>query len=50
MGDPRDTMSRINEGLRPWSECGHGGPHRIEENMMAKYLLLKHPTSRNATT
>jgi hypothetical protein len=35
-------MSRIEERLRPWSERGHHGPHRIEEYMMAKYLLLKH--------
>jgi hypothetical protein len=35
-------MSRIAERLRPWSKRGHHGPHRIEEYMMAKYLLLKH--------
>lgn len=29
-------MSRTNEGFRPWDERGHDGPHRIEENMMAK--------------
>jgi hypothetical protein len=35
-------MSRTDQRLRPWSERGHAGPHRIEENLMAKYLLLKH--------
>jgi hypothetical protein len=28
--------------LRPCNEDGHNGPYRIKENMMAKYLLLKH--------
>ena len=35
-------MSRSEVRLRPWGERGHHGPHCIEENMMAKYLLLKH--------
>src|SRR5918994_1135188 len=35
-------MSRTCARLRPWSEHGHNGPYRTKENMMAKYLLLKH--------
>jgi hypothetical protein len=35
-------MSRTEDRLRPRIERGHEGPHRIEENLMAKYLLLKH--------
>jgi hypothetical protein len=35
-------MSRTEERLRPCSERGHQRPHHTEENIMAKYLLLKH--------
>jgi len=35
-------MSRIGAWLRPPSEHGHNGPYRTKENMMTKYLLLKH--------
>jgi hypothetical protein len=35
-------MSRTRARLRPRSEHGHHGPYRKKENMMAKYLLLKH--------
>jgi hypothetical protein len=35
-------MSRTGARLRPRSEHGHNGPYRTKENMMAKYLLLKH--------
>jgi hypothetical protein len=35
-------MSRTRPRLRPRSERGHNGLYRTEENMMAKYLLLKH--------
>src|ERR1700754_89048 len=35
-------MSRTGAGLRPRSEHGHNGPYLVKENMMAKYLLLKH--------
>jgi hypothetical protein len=34
-------MSRTRARLRPRTEHGHAGPLR-QENMMAKYLLLKH--------
>ena len=34
-------MSRTRSRLRPRSEHGHNGPY-TKENMMAKYLLLKH--------
>ena len=29
-------------GFVPGTELGHNGPYRTEENVMAKYLLLKH--------
>ena len=36
-------MSRTRARLRPRSEHGHNGPcNRTKENLMAKYLLLKH--------
>jgi hypothetical protein len=35
-------MSRSRGRLRPWGERGRRRPYRIEENTMAKYLLLKH--------
>src|SRR3954466_1565108 len=35
-------MSRTRARLRPRSEHGHNGPYHTKENMMAKYLLLKH--------
>src|ERR687894_223209 len=35
-------MSRTRARLRPRSEHGHNGPYRTKENVMAKYLLLKH--------
>ncbi|HYZ53099.1 MAG TPA: hypothetical protein VE733_06255, partial [Streptosporangiaceae bacterium] len=35
-------MSRTRARLRPRSEHGHNGPYLTMENMMAKYLLLKH--------
>jgi len=35
-------MSKTRARLRPRSEHGHNGPYRTKENMMAKYLLLKH--------
>ena len=35
-------MSRTRARLGPWSEHGHNGPYHTNENMMAKYLLLKH--------
>jgi hypothetical protein len=35
-------MSRIRVRLRSQSETATIGPYRTEENMMAKYLLLKH--------
>src|SRR3954465_223607 len=38
----RGGMSRTRARLRPRSEHGHNGPCRTKENMMAKYLLLKH--------
>src|SRR5437762_12842399 len=38
----RRRMSRTRARLRPWREHGHNGPYLSEENMMAKYLLLKH--------
>jgi hypothetical protein len=42
MAEFRATMSRIRIRLRPRSESGRKGPHSTEENIMAKYLLLKH--------
>src|SRR5687767_11735584 len=39
----RGMMSRIRARLRPRSEHGHNAPvSRKRENMMARYLLLKH--------
>ena len=39
----RGGMSRTRARLRPRSEHGHNGPCTApKENMMAKYLLLKH--------
>ena len=38
----RGGMSRSRARLRPRSELGHNRPSRKKENMMAKYLLLKH--------
>src|SRR2546430_7941167 len=35
-------MSRTRARLRPRREHGHDGPYLTKENMMAKYLLLKH--------
>ena len=35
-------MSKTRALLRPGSEHGRNGPYRTKENMMAKYLLLKH--------
>lgn len=35
-------MSRNRARLRPRREHGHNGPYRTKENMVAKYLLLKH--------
>src|SRR3954466_5595045 len=35
-------MSRTRGWLRPPSEHGHERPYPTKENMMAKYLLLKH--------
>jgi len=35
-------MSRTRARLRPRREHGHNGPYLTKENMMAKYLLLKH--------
>src|SRR6266581_7279138 len=38
----RRRMSRTRARLRPRREHGHNGPYLTKENMMAKYLLLKH--------
>jgi hypothetical protein len=35
-------MSRTRARLRPRNEHGHNGPYRTKENIMTKYLLLKH--------
>src|SRR5690554_5251757 len=35
-------MSRTRARLRPGRERGHSGSHHTRENIMAKYLLLKH--------
>jgi hypothetical protein len=35
-------MSRTAAPLRPRDEHGHNGPYRTKENLMAKYLMLKH--------
>jgi len=35
-------MSRIVKRFRLLHERGHNGPYRTEENIMARYLLLKH--------
>jgi len=35
-------MSRSRLQLRPRGEHGHNGLYLDKENMMAKYLLLKH--------
>jgi hypothetical protein len=35
-------MSKTRARLRPRGDHGHNGPYRIKENVMAKYLLLKH--------
>ena len=41
-GKCRVGMSRSRARLRPRGEHGHNGPYLTKENMMAKYLLLKH--------
>jgi len=41
-GKCRVGMSRSPARLRPRGEHGHNGPYLTKENMMAKYLLLKH--------
>ena len=38
----RGGMSRTRARLRPRSEHDHNGPYLTKENMMTKYLLLKH--------
>lgn len=38
----RVGLSRILPRLRPRAERGHNGPHHTGENIMARYLLLKH--------
>src|SRR6266566_5931860 len=38
----RRRMSRTRARLRPRREHGHNGPYLTKENMIAKYLLLKH--------
>ena len=35
-------MSRTGAQLRPRSEHGNNGPYHTKENMMTKYLMLKH--------
>jgi hypothetical protein len=41
-------MSRTSARLRPGSEHRHSGRYLIKENLMAKYLLLKHYRSASA--
>ena len=41
-GKSRRRMSRSGGRPRPRSEHGHRGPYLTKENLMAKYLLLKH--------
>jgi hypothetical protein len=42
-------MSRTLGRLRPRSERGQNGPFLTKEDMMAKYLLLKHYRSAPAS-